>query len=409
MNRHPELVILAGSLEVLKTAVTFGADAVCIGGGPCGLCAEDGEFSLEEMAKGICFAHDRGVKVYVAVDILAHNSDIHAARFYLETLKKIDPDALIIADPGMFLTAREVWPEIDIHISAQANNVNYRIFQFWQEQGAKRVAAGQELSLEEIRKIREQVVEGLEIEANVHGAMCISYSGRYLLSNYLAEKDGSRDACAHSCRQEYAMEEETRPGEYMPVYENDRGTYIFNSRDLCMVEHIPDLIAAGVDCLKVRGRAEDALYTAIVTRAYRRALDDYAEDPALYRAHIHWYKEQVAGCACRRFTTGFFYGQSEEHTQNCDHSRYSKGYTYLGIAVETDTEGRCMVGQRSIFSAGESIEIMKPDGTDLEVSVESIQDAQSGHYQESATCPKQVLWVKLTQTPGKMDLLRRKD
>ncbi len=409
MNRHPELLIPASSLEVLRTAVTFGADAVYIGGEAYGLRAKAKNFSMEEMAEGIRFAHGHGVRVYVTANILAHNRDLEGAEAYFEELKKIGPDALIIADPGMFLTAREVCPDVDIHVSTQANNVNYKTFQFWQEQGAKRVVTGRELTLEEIREIREHIPDSLEIETFAHGAMCISYSGRCLLSNYFTGRDANQGACTHPCRWKYSVVEETRPGEYMPVYENERGTYIFNSKDLCMIEHIPDLVAAGIDSLKVEGRMKTALYVATVARTYRKALDDYAEDPARYQEHMPWYQEQITGCTYRRFTTGFFYGKPDGDAQIYDQNTYGKDYTYLGIVGETDGSGRCSIEQRNKFSVGETIEIMKPDGADVEVTVERIQDAQDGGYQESAPHSRQALWVKLSQAPEPMDLLRRKE
>lgn len=409
MSRHPELLIPASSLEVLRTAVAFGADAVYIGGEAYGLRAKAKNFSMEEMAEGIRFAHGRGVRVYVTANILAHNRDLKGARTYFEELREIGPDALIIADPGMFLTAREVCPEIDLHISTQANNVNYKTFQFWQEQGARRVVTGRELSLEEIREIREHIPDSLEIETFVHGAMCISYSGRCLLSSYFTGRDANQGACTHPCRWKYSVVEETRPGEYMPVYENERGTYIFNSKDLCMIEHIPDLVAAGIDSLKVEGRMKTALYVATVARTYRKALDDYRKDPALYQEHMPWYQEQITGCTYRRFTTGFFYGKPDRDAQIYDHNTYGRDYTYLGIVGETDGNGRCRIEQRNKFSVGETIEIMKPDGTDVEVTVESIQDAEDGGYQESAPHSRQALWVKLSRQPASMDLLRRKE
>lgn len=431
MSRHPELLIPASSLEVLKTAVIFGADAVYIGGEAYGLRAKAKNFSMEEMAEGIRFAHARGVKVYVTANILAHNRDLAGARVYFEELRKIGPDALIIADPGMFLTAREVCPEIDVHISTQANNVNYRTFQFWHEQGARRVVTGRELSLEEIREIREHIPDDLEIETFVHGAMCISYSGRCLLSNYFTGRDANQGACTHPCRWKYAVVEETRPGEYMPVYENERGTYIFNSRDLCMVEHIPDLIHVGVDSLKVEGRMKTALYVATVARTYRRALDDYRKDPALYEENMPWYLEQIAACTYRRFTTGFFYGKPDENAQVYDSNTYIKEYTYLGMIEKTDGKQRCLIEQRNKFSVGETIEIMKPDGRNIEAVVEGIwgrskelkesgsqsegvpamEDGSSSVWepQESAPHSRQALWVKLDKTADPMDILRRRE
>lgn len=409
MKKHPELLIPASSLEVLKTAVVFGADAVYIGGEAFGLRAKAKNFSLEEMAEGIRFAHARGVKVYVTANILAHNQDLEEAGAYFEELKEIRPDALIISDPGMFLTAKEVCPEIEIHISTQANNVNYRTFQFWKEQGASRVVTGRELSLEEIRQIRKRIPEDLEIETFVHGAMCISYSGRCLLSNYFTGRDANRGACTHPCRWKYAVVEETRPGEYMPVYENERGTYLFNSKDLCMIGHLPDLIEAGIDSLKVEGRMKTALYVATVARTYRRALDDYVQDPKRYKDHMPWYLEQISNCTYRQFTTGFFYGRPDEHAQIYDNNTYIKEYTYLGIVQKVDGQGRCLVEQRNKFSVGETIEIMKPDGRDVPVLVEAIQDVQSGTSQISAPHARQLLLVTLSEAPDAMDLLRRED
>lgn len=408
MKRHPELLIPASSLEVLKIAVVFGADAVYIGGEAFGLRAKAKNFSMDEMAEGIRYAHSHGVKVYVTANILAHNKDLEGARAYFEELKQIGPDALIISDPGMFMIAKEVCPGIDIHISTQANNVNYMTFRFWHDQGAVRVVTGRELSLEEIREIREHIPDSLEIETFVHGAMCISYSGRCLLSNYFTGRDANQGACTHPCRWKYSVVEETRPGEYMPVYENERGTYIFNSRDLCMIEHLPDLIRAGVDSLKIEGRMKTALYVATVARTYRKALDDYAEDPALYEKNMPWYLDQISNCTYRQFTTGFFYGKPDENAQIYDSNTYVKEYTYLGIVWEIDEEGRCRTEQRNKFSVGERIEIMKPNGENTEVTVEGIWD-EEGNAQESAPHPKQVLWVRFSQCPEPMDILRRQE
>ena len=251
MRKKPELLIPASSLEVLKTAVIFGADAVYIGGEAFGLRAKAKNFSIEEMAEGIRFAHDRHVRVYVTANILAHNEDLEEAKTYFEQLRQIEPDALIISDPGMFMLAREICPKIEIHISTQANNTNYGTYLFWKKQGAKRVVCARELSLKEIKGIRSKIPDDLEIESFVHGAMCISYSGRCLLSNYFTGRDANQGACTHPCRWKYAVVEETRPGEYLPVYENERGTYLFNSKDLCMIEYIPELIDAGIDSLMI--------------------------------------------------------------------------------------------------------------------------------------------------------------
>lgn len=405
MKRKPELLIPASSLEVLKTAVVFGADAVYIGGEAFGLRAKAKNFSMEDMREGIEFAHQHGVKVHVTANILAHNSDLEGIREYFEELRELKPDALIIADPGVFDIAKEVCPEIDRHVSTQANNTNYGTYNFWYRQGAKRVVSARELSLKEIRELRAHIPEDLEIETFVHGAMCISYSGRCLLSNYFTGRDANRGACTHPCRWKYAVVEETRPGEYMPVYENERGTYIFNSKDLCMIEHIPELIDAGIDSFKIEGRMKTALYVATVARTYRRAIDDYLTDPELYRKNMPWYLDQISNCTYRKFTTGFFFGKPDDDAQIYDSNTYVKEYTYLGIAGEIK-DGMCRIEQRNKFATGEQIEIMKPDGTNLEAIVERIVN-ENGEEQESAPHPKQVLYVGLSVCPEKYDILRR--
>ena len=406
VRRHPELLIPASSLEVLKTAVIFGADAVYIGGEEFGLRAKAKNFTLEEMSEGIAFAHEHGVKVYVTANILAHNYDLDGIREYFRQLKEIGPDALIIADPGVFMIAKEICPEIERHISTQANNTNYETYRFWWELGAKRVVSARELSLKEIAEIRRNIPQEMEIESFVHGAMCISYSGRCLLSNYFTGRDANRGACTHPCRWKYAVVEETRPGEYMPVEENERGTYIFNSKDLCMIEHIPDLIAAGIDSLKVEGRMKTALYVATVARTYRKALDDFRESPETYQDNMDWYRDQISNCTYRQFTTGFFYGKPDETSQIYDSNTYVKEYTYLGIVGGTNEDGLCSIEQRNKFSVGEQIEIMKPDGRDVKTAVTAIYD-EDGNPMESAPHPKQKLWVALDKKAEKNDLLRR--
>ena len=405
--RKAELLIPAGSLEVLKTAVIFGADAVYIGGEAFSLRAKAKNFSPEEMEEGICFAHERGVKVYVTANILAHNEDLPGVYEYFKELKEIGPDALIIADPAIFEIAKEVCPKIERHISTQANNTNYGTYLFWHRLGAKRVVSARELSLKEIKEIRAHIPEDMEIETFIHGAMCISYSGRCLLSNYFTGRDANHGACTHPCRWKYAVVEETRPGEYMPVYENERGTYIFNSKDLCMIEHIPEIIDAGIDSLKIEGRMKTALYVATVARTYRKAIDDYLKDPKLYEQNMSWYLEQISNCTYRQFTTGFFFGKPDETTQIYDSNTYVKEYTYLGIIAEKK-DGTYRIEQRNKFSVGEKIEIMKPDGRNVEVLVESIMDEQ-GNAQESAPHPKQILYVRLTEEAEAGDILRRKE
>ena len=406
--RKPELLIPASSLEVLKTAVVFGADAVYIGGEAFGLRAKAKNFSMEDMKEGIAFAHAHGVKVYVTANILAHNRDLEGVRAYFEELKEIKPDALIIADPGVFMLAKEICPEIERHISTQANNTNYLTYQFWYQQGAKRVVSARELSMEELRELRAHIPEELEIETFVHGAMCISYSGRCLLSNYFTGRDANQGACTHPCRWKYAVMEESRPGEYLPVYENERGTYIFNSKDLCMIEHIPELLESGIDSFKIEGRMKTALYVATVARTYRKAIDDCLKSRELYEEHMPWYKEQIAACTYREFTTGFFYGKPDESSQIYDNNTYQKGYTYLGIVGDVDAENYIHLEQRNKFSVGELIEIMKPDGENLAVRVEAILN-EEGEAMESAPHPQQKLRVKLSGKADACDILRRKE
>ena len=408
MKRKTELLVPASSLEVLKVAVVFGADAVYIGGEVFGLRAKAKNFSLEEMKEGIDFAHEHGVKVYVTANILAHNSDLEGVREYFKELKKIKPDALIIADPAIFMIAKEICPEIDRHISTQANNTNYGTYQFWYSQGASRVVSARELSLQEIKEIRANIPDDLEIETFIHGAMCISYSGRCLLSNYFTGRDANQGACTHPCRWKYSVVEEKRPGEYLPVYENERGTYIFNSKDLCMIEHIPEILDAGIDSLKIEGRMKTALYVATVARTYRKAIDDYNKSPELYKQNMPWYLDQISNCTYRQFTTGFFFGKPTEEAQIYDNNTYVKEYTYLGIVGEQNEEGLYRIEQRNKFSVGETIEVMKPNGDNIVVTVKRILD-EEGHEMESAPHPKQVLYLNLGQPLEKYDILRRKE
>ena len=406
--RKPELLVPASSLEVLKVAVIFGADAVYIGGEVFGLRAKAKNFSMEDMKEGVEFAHEHGVKVYVTANILAHNQDLEGVRAYFAELKEIGPDALIISDPGVYRIAMEVCPEIERHISTQANNTNYETYRFWYGLGAKRVVSARELSLNEIKELRANIPDDLEIETFIHGAMCISYSGRCLLSNYFTGRDANQGACTHPCRWKYSIVEETRPNEYMPVYENERGTYIFNSKDLCMIEHIPELMESGIDSFKIEGRMKTALYVATVARTYRKAIDDYKVSPELYKKNLPWYLDQISNCTYRQFTTGFFFGKPSDEAQIYDNNTYLKEYTYLGIVGEQNEEGLYRIEQRNKFSVGEEIEIMKPDGENLTVTVKRIVD-EDGADMESAPHPKQVLYIDLGHPLEKYDILRRKE
>ena len=406
--RKTELLIPASSLEVLKTAVLYGADAVYIGGEMYGLRAKARNFSAEDMKEGIRYAHEHGVKVYVTANIVAHNEDLEGIHDYFRELSEIRPDALIISDPGVFMIAREECPAIDIHISTQANSTNYATYNFWYGQGATRVVAARELSLAELADIRRHIPEEMEIEAFVHGAMCISHSGRCLLSNYFTGRNANMGACTHPCRWKYYVMEESRPGEFLPVEENERGTYIFNSKDLCMIEHIPDLIAAGVDSFKIEGRMKTALYVAAVTRTYRRAIDDYLESPELYEKNLDYYREEIAKCTYRQFTTGFYYGKTDENAQIYDANTYIKEYTYLGIVQDVDEQGMVKIYQRNKFSVGEEIEVMLPDGSNRRLKVLGLQD-ENRMPVDAAPHPKQEIWIDFGEELEKGWLLRRKE
>ena len=394
LARKPELLLPAKDLEVLKTAVRYGADAVYIGGEAYGLRAKARNFSRDEMAEGIQYAHDHGVKVFVTANILAHNSDLAGAEQYFGQLAELGPDAILVADPGMFMLARKACPNIPIHISTQANNTNYGTFNFWFEMGAERVVCARELSLIEIAQIRREIPPDREIEAFVHGAMCISYSGRCLLSNYFTGRDANRGACTHPCRWKYAVMEESRPGVYLPVEENERGTFVFNSRDLCMIDHIPDLLKAGVDSLKIEGRMKTALYVASVGRAYRQAIDDYLESEELYQSRIPQYMDAIRKCTYRRFTTGFYYGRPDQDAMVYDSNTYVNEAVFLGIVEAVTPENRARIMQRNKFCVGDHIEVMKPDGRDIPIIVKAMYN-ESGEEVDSAPHPKEMIDLEL--------------
>lgn len=406
MRNKPEVLAPANSLEVLKTAVEYGADAVYIGGEMYGLRAKAKNFSAEDMKKGIAYAHERGKKVYVTANITAHNRDLEGVRAYFHELKEIRPDALIISDPGVFTIAKEVCPEIDIHISTQSNNVNYMTFRFWKEQGATRVVTARELSLEEIGDIRKNIPDDFEIETFVHGAMCISYSGRCLLSHYFTGRDANLGACTHPCRWKYYIMEEKRPGEFLPVEENERGTYIFNSKDLCMIEHIPELVNAGIDSFKIEGRMKTALYVAVVSRTYRQAIDDYFEDPQKYIDNIPYYKKEIAKCTYRQFTTGFFFGPTTHDSQIYDNNTYVKGYEYLGTIHESLEDSRGVFEQKNKFSVGDEVEIMKPTGENIVTKVLSMQD-EKGENVDSCPHPGQRITLQTECALQEYDIIRK--
>ncbi len=412
-GRKPELLLPAGSLEVLKIAVLYGADAVYIGGEAFSLRAKATNFSEKEMAEGIAFAHARGKKVYVTANIYAHNGDLSGLRAYFEQMGRMEeaPDALLVADPGVFRMAREVLPDMELHISTQANTTNYESARFWWELGASRVVCARELSIGEITELRERMPREMELEAFVHGAMCISYSGRCLLSNYFTGRDANHGACTHPCRWEYALVEQKRPNEYLPITEDGHGTYIMNSKDLCMVGHIPELVGAGIDSLKVEGRMKTALYVAAAARTYRQAIDDFFESEALYRERLPYYEEQIADCTFRGFSTGFYFGKPDASAHVYENSDYIRNYTYLGFVEDCreDAEGELYrITQKNKFSVGETIEVMTPKGDNKKATVVRMMD-EDGVPVESAPHPKQVIWVGLSEGAEAYDVLRREE
>jgi len=401
-----ELLIPAGTLSLVRTAVRYGADAVYVGGEQFGLRAKAKNLTTEELAEAVRFCHERGRKLYVTANILAHNRDLDGVRRYFAELREIGPDAVIIADPGVFTIAKEMlFPEIAIHISTQANNVNVGTFSFWYDCGASRVVCGRELTLEEIAQIRAGIPREAEIEAFVHGAMCISYSGRCLLSNVLTGRDANLGACTHPCRWKYAIAEETRPGEYMPIEENERGTFIMNSKDLCMIGHIPELLSAGIDSFKVEGRMKHELYVATVARAYRMAIDACLRDPFEYTALLPWLKTEIAGAQTRETDTGFFFGRPGPEAMSYEGLPPEETRVYLGTVEALLPDGWAALTQKNKFRVGDTVTVMKPDGRNLSARVNAITDAD-GVPMESCPHPKQQIRVQFSLLPEEGDVLR---
>ena len=407
-KKRLELLAPAGDLEKLKIAVLYGADAVYIGGEAYGLRAKAKNFDIDTMAEGIRFAHEHGVKVYVTANIFAHNADFTGMAEYFKEIERIGADALIISDLGIFSIAREAVPNMEIHVSTQANNTNYHSAKTWYQLGARRVVVARELSMTEIREIREHIPEDMAIEAFVHGAMCISYSGRCLLSNYLSGRDSNKGACAHPCRWKYYLMEETRPGEYMPIEENERGTYIYNSKDLCMIEHLPDIEKAGIYSLKIEGRMKTPFYVGTVVKAYRQAIDDYYEDPKKYEARLPYYLEEVSKASHREYTTAFYYGKPDGNQQVYTNNSYIREYDFIGMVKEdSDAEtGYALVEQRNKFSVGEEIEVMPAKGDSFAMQVTEILN-EAGESVPSAPHPQELLRVKFDRPVKKFDMLRK--
>ncbi|AGB41952.1 collagenase-like protease [Halobacteroides halobius DSM 5150] len=403
--KMPELLAPAGSLEKLKVAVQYGADAVYLGGQHYGLRAKAKNFSLEQIKEGVKYAHQRGAKVYVTVNLIPHNEDLVGLDEYIKELAKLDIDAVIVADPGVFSIVQDIAPELDIHISTQANNTNWSTVSFWKKQGASRVILARELSLEEISQIREQV--NISLEAFIHGAMCISYSGRCLLSNYMINRDANRGECAHSCRWKYTLMEEKRPGEYYPVYEDDQGTYIFNSKDLCMIRNIPELVKSGLNSFKIEGRMKSLHYVATVTNVYRRALDAYAKDPKQFKFKEEWWTE-LKKVSHRLYTTGFYFGEPGGSEQNYDGSGYSRNYDFMGIIRDYLPDSKeAVIEVRTKFFQGDVVEIFGPKTDTFSTKIDYIIN-EEGERISNAPHPHQLITVKVEQPVKEYDLVRRK-
>lgn len=400
-----ELLAPAGDLEKLKIAVDYGADAVYFAGEAFGLRAGAKNFSPEEMGEGVAYAHERGRRAYLTVNIFAHNEDIEALSHYLNTIKEIPIDGFIVSDPGVICVIREAFPEGELHLSTQANVTNYKSAAFWHSQGVKRMVLARELSLEEIRRMREKLPESLELEAFVHGAMCISYSGRCLLSNFMTGRDANRGLCAHPCRYKYRLEEEKRPGEYYPVEEDDRGTYIFNSKDLCMIEHIPQLIDGGLASLKIEGRMKSVFYVATVVGAYRKAIDAYYKDPEGFLFRQEW-REELSKVSNRRFTTGFYFNQPDGGQQNYQTSSYYRDYDFIGLVKGYDPEtGLASVEQRNKMATGDEVEVFGPGADFFRQRIELLNEEEEPIRE--APHAQQLVKIKMDQPVSENFMVRR--
>lgn len=402
--KKAELLAPAGNLEKLKMAVHYGADAVYLGGKEYGLRAFAGNFSVPEIAEGVIYTHRRQAKVYVTINIFAHNKDLEGLENYLAALSEINVDGLIISDPGVLDIAQRTVPQMDLHLSTQANTTNWASARFWQSRGVKRIVLARELSLAEIANIREHVEA--ELEVFVHGAMCISYSGRCLLSNYLAERDANQGECAQPCRWHYTLTEEKRPGLYYPVQEDERGSYIFNSHDLCLLPHLPALIKTGVNSLKIEGRMKSAYYTAIVVNAYRKALDAYYADPDNYVLDPTW-SEELCKVSHRSYTTGFLFGKPQTEDHNYGTSNYVRSYDFVGVALAYDEgSGWVTAEQRNHFKVGEELEFIGPQ-TDMFCYKLSEMEDLEGVALEAAPHPQQIVRFPVNRRVFPGDLIRR--
>lgn len=402
-----ELLAPAGSLEKLKMAVLYGADAVYIGGEEFGLRASADNFSMEEMLEGIKFAHERGKKVYLTMNIIPHNEDLANMPQFVKEANNMGVDAVILSDPGTFSIVKENAPDMEVHLSTQANNTNWMSAKFWYDQGVRRIILARELSLSEIQEIRHKLPEDLELEIFVHGAMCISYSGRCLLSNYMTGRDSNKGYCAHPCRWKYHLVEEKRPGEYMPVFENERGTFIYNSKDLCMIEYIPDIIRTGVTSLKIEGRMKSSYYVATIVKAYRDAIDAYYENPLNYSFDPHW-MEELSKASHREYSTGFYLEKPTGNGQIYHTSSYIREYEFIGIVLEYDKgTGIAKIEQRNRMFVGDEIEVVRPLGKYFTQQIKAMKD-EEGNDIDVAPHPQMILYMHMEEPVEEFTMLRKK-
>ncbi|MFR3064172.1 peptidase U32 family protein [Peptoniphilus sp.] len=403
-----ELLAPAGDINKLKTAVEYGADAVYLGGESFGLRKASKNFSMEDIKWATDYLHERGKKIHVTLNIIPHNHDMEGVEDYIKELYEIGVDALIVADPGMFMKVKEVAPDFPIHISTQGSVTNVETVKFWQKLGAERVVMARELSLKEVADIIKEVGDSIEVETFAHGAMCMSYSGRCLLSNYMTGRDANMGDCAQPCRYKYHLVEEKRPGEYFPIEEHDEGTFIMNSKDLCMIEHIDEMIEAGIASLKIEGRVKSEYYLATVIRSYRMAIDAYYRDPENYK-YDPSLLEEIKKVSHRDFTTGFFFGQANENSQVYKDNSYIRGYDFVGIVLDYDEDTKiATIEQRNRVFVGEEIEIFGPGVKHFDYKIEKMLDDKDREI-DVANKAKQIFKIKIDQAIKKGFILRREN
>ncbi|CBZ04462.1 U32 family peptidase [Clostridium botulinum] len=400
--KKPELLAPAGNLEKLKTAINFGADAVYLGGSRLNLRAFADNFTDEELQEGIKYAHDRGRKVHVTINVFPRNEDFNGLEEYLKKLYEFNVDAIIVSDPGIIMTARETVPNLEIHLSTQANTVNFKTIDFWYKQGVKRTVLARELTLEEIKTIREKIEKDCELEAFVHGSMCMSYSGRCLLSNYMTGRDSNRGACAQPCRYKYYLMEEKREGEYFPILEDDKGTYIMNSKDMCMIEHIPELVQSGIDSFKIEGRMKSSFYVATVVKAYREAIDAYFEDPENYTFKEKW-MDYLKKASHRAYFTGFYFNDPDKQLH--ESSSYIRTCDIVGIVKEFSEETmEAIVEQRNKVLDGDELEVLRPEGPIFKINIANMRDKNDKKI-DSAPSAQMVFKVNTDKSLKENDIL----